>query len=484
MSSSTKQKMIDKLRRGYTPVEISPKADLTSTYKNLFKPLVTRKDFNLLFELFDTNEVILRAWSFLGLHHILEENSVYQEERIKKIQEIILEVLKDEREIVYYGSGSSELRSSLREHHVSRVCELDKKLSFEPALEYCSSYGKVTDSVVTDLVEDVISKYAESEVEPLMLRLATNTSVKDFHLKDQMVKAFENLSRSVQIKKTNDISILFKEYLKQVKENKISDQDFLKNVKSLQENLFRVAAILDLGLEEETLEFINSLKYPYNSLDVIAKRYKSNERFISLIYSKLNESNNPNFISEILKAILVMKDKIENWQQLLLKKVKEFQIVDASLIDDMQESNLINQDLILELLKEGDEWSLEFIREFFIDKPEILEKWQTVKQEFIHILKITKEETQHLNTLIKKKELVFKLIIDLEQHDLVPYCLNNFNILKDENLKRIAIFPILKFGSENLMLELKEQMKQDPIMAKFVLNFIESLNRNDWKFFY
>ena len=70
MSSSTKQKIMDKMRRGYTPVEQSPKANLTSTYKNLLKPLINRKDFNLLFELFDTNEVILRAWSFLGLHHI------------------------------------------------------------------------------------------------------------------------------------------------------------------------------------------------------------------------------------------------------------------------------------------------------------------------------------------------------------------------------------------------------------------------------
>jgi hypothetical protein len=474
---------MDKMRRGYTPVEISPKADLTSTYKNLFKPLVNRKDFNLLFELFDTNEVVLRAWSFLGLHHILEENIVYQEERIKKIQEIILEVLKDEREIVYYG-GSNELRTSLREHHVRRVCELDKKVSFEPALEYCSSFEKVTDSVVADLAEDVISKHAESNVESLILRLATNTSVKDFHLKDQMVKTFENLSKSVQIIKLNEITILFKEYLKQVKENEITEQDFLKNVKSLQENLFRVAAILGLGLEEETLEFINSLKYPYNSLDVIAKRYKSNEKFISIISDKLNESNNPNFISEILKAILVMKDKIENWQQLILKKVKEFQIVDASLIDGMQESNLINQDLILELLKEGDEWSLGFIREFFIDKPESLEKWQNIKEEFIRILEMTSEETEVLDTLIKKKELVFKLIIDLEQHDLVPYCLNNFNIVNDENMKKMAIFPILKFGTESLMLDLKGKMKQDPNLAKFVLNFIESLDRNDWKFFY
>jgi len=156
MSSSFNQKIFDKLRKGYAPVEQSPKANLTSTYKNIFKPLVNRKDFNLLFELFDTNEVILRAWSFLGLHHVLEETSVYEEERIKRIQEIILEVLNDSREISYYGDAI-ELRTSLREHHIMRICELNKKLSFKPAFEYCLSFDKVTDSVVSDLIENVVS---------------------------------------------------------------------------------------------------------------------------------------------------------------------------------------------------------------------------------------------------------------------------------------------------------------------------------------
>jgi len=182
MSSSTKQKIIDKMRRGYIPVEQSPKAHLTSTYKNLLKPLINRKDFKLLFELFDTNEVILRAWSFLGIHHILEETPVYTEERIEKIQNIILEVLKDHREISYYG-GSNELVTSLREHHVRRICELDKRLSFKPSLEYCSSFEKVTDSVISDLVENMISKYADSDVNSLILKLANNTSVRDFHLR-------------------------------------------------------------------------------------------------------------------------------------------------------------------------------------------------------------------------------------------------------------------------------------------------------------
>jgi len=211
MSNSINQKIIDKLRKGYAPVEQSPKANLTSTYKNIFKPLVNRKDFNLLFELFDTDEVILRAWSFLGLHHVLEETSVYEEERIKRIQEIILEVLNDRREISYYGD-SIELRTSLREHHVRRI-------------------------------ENVVSKTATPDVESLILSLANNTGLRDFHLKNQMVKSFENLSQEGDVTKFNEITSLFKSYLTQINEGKITDQEFLKNVKSLQENIFRNSRI-------------------------------------------------------------------------------------------------------------------------------------------------------------------------------------------------------------------------------------------------
>ena len=265
MSSSFNQKIIEKLRKGYAPVELSPKANLTSTYKSIFKPLVNRKDFDLLFELFDTNEVVLRAWSFLGLHHILEETSVYEEERIKRIQAQILEVLKDYREISYFGD-SGELRTSLREHHIRRICELNKTLSFKPAFEYCLSFDKVTDSVVSDLIENVVSKTAAPNVEPLILRLANNTSVRDYHLKNQMVKSIENFSQEGEVTKLNEVTSLIKSYLTQIKEDKITDEEFLKSVKSFQENIFKVGAILELSLEEETLEFVNSLRYPYSSL--------------------------------------------------------------------------------------------------------------------------------------------------------------------------------------------------------------------------
>jgi len=484
MSSSFNQKLIEKLRKGYAPVEQSPNANLTSTYKNIFKPLVNRKDFNLLFELFDTNETILRAWSFLGLHHVLEETSVYEDQRIHKIQEIIVEVLNDSREIIYHGD-SAELRTSLREHHVRRICDLNIKLSFKPAFEYCLSFDKVTDSVVSDLIENVVSKTANQNVESLILRLANNTSTRDFHLKNQMVKSFENLSQEGGVIKLNEVTSLFKSYLIQINEDKISDQEFLKNVKSLQENIFKVGAILGLPLEEETLDFVNSLRYPYNSLFLIAKRYHNSDKLVSIILKKLEESENPNFVSEVLKAILVLKEKIENWEELIIENVRDYQIVDANLINYMQESNLINQDLILNLLNNGDKWSLEFIRETLIDNPEMFEQWHDVKNEFIKILKLTTASTsEEIEKLLKKKEMILKLTIDLQVEELIKICLENLHNIKNKNLIRLTAFSILKFGEEHLMLELKELMKKDADLAKIVLNLIDSLDRNEWKFFY
>ncbi|MHA1193782.1 MAG: hypothetical protein ACTSP9_16100, partial [Promethearchaeota archaeon] len=197
---------------------------------------------------------------------------------------------------------------------------------------------------------------------------------------------------------------------------------------------------------------------------------------------KLEESKNPNFISEILKAILVLKEKIENWEDLIIKNVRKFQIVDGSLINDMQESNLINQELIVNLLNEGDKWSLEFIRESLIDNPEILE---FIKNEFIKILKLnTTKTSDEKQALLKKKEMILKVIIDLQVEELVKICLENLQSFDDKNLKKLAVFSILKFGEESLMLEMKELMKKDTDLAKVVLNLIDSLDRNEWKFYY
>jgi hypothetical protein len=300
-----------------------------------------------------------------------------------------------------------------------------------------------------------------------------------------MVKSFENLSQEGDISKLNEITTLFKSYLTQINEDKITDQEFLKNVKSLQENIFRVGAILGLSLEEETLEFVNSLRYPYASLYLIAERYYNNDKFLSIILRKLEESENPNFISEILKAILVLKENVENWEKIIVENVRNFQIVDGSLINSMQESNLINQELIVNLLNEGDKWSLEFIRESLIDNPGMLERWQDVKNEFIKILKHTiAKNSEEKKALLKKKEMILKVIIDLQIEELVNFCLENLQSLEDKNLKKLAVFSILKFGEESLMLKLKEIMKKDTDLAKLVLNLIDSLNRNEWKFFY
>jgi hypothetical protein len=151
----------------------------------------------------------------------------------------------------------------------------------------------------------------------------------------------------------------------------------------------------------------------------------------------------------------------------------------------MQESNLINQELIVNLLNEGDKWSLEFIRESLIDNPGMLERWQDVKNEFIKILKHTiAKNSEEKKALLKKKEMILKVIIDLQVEELINLCLENLQSLEDKNLKKLAVFSILKFGEESFMLKLKELMKKDADLAKLVLNLIDSLNRNEWKFFY
>ncbi|MFW9947110.1 MAG: hypothetical protein ACFFDX_09810, partial [Candidatus Odinarchaeota archaeon] len=95
----SKENIINKLREGYTPIELSPKDELTSIYKQAFKPQIDKKNLDIFFELYDTNEVILRAWGFLGVYHILKEKKIGDKEKRLKVKEMVLEVLHDKREI-------------------------------------------------------------------------------------------------------------------------------------------------------------------------------------------------------------------------------------------------------------------------------------------------------------------------------------------------------------------------------------------------
>ncbi|MFX1357053.1 MAG: hypothetical protein ACFFA8_07175 [Promethearchaeota archaeon] len=480
---SYKDKIINKLKKGYTPIEISPREELTSTFKKIFKPIVDRRDLNFFFELFDSNDVILRAWSFLGLYHILNESHVDQEEKKLKIQKIILDILNDKREIVYYG-GSSEVRTSLREHHIRRICELDNSLILEPVFQYVKTFENGIDNVIAELLVNVLSKYPDSSIESLILEYSKTVTKDDFNFKAHIINAFENLGQIIELKEKETITKLFRTYLTEIKEDKGNDQEITNKKWELQKTIFKVGALLGFTLEDETIEFVESLEYPFDSLDQIAKNYKSNEKFKSILLKKLKETKNPRLISDILKSILVLKENIENWKELIIEYVKKYQIIDGNLIIEMQESNLINEEMIIAFLNEGSKWNLDFIREFFINNPELLDEWQKLKNEFIRFLKIYETNEQDLTKIKQIKEIILKIIIDLKREDLTPYCFENFKNLEEEELKKLALFPILKFGEEDLLLELKEFMKKNVESAKFVISFWGRLERNDWRFFY
>ena len=489
-----KEKIIKQLRKGYSPIGVGPKERINSIFNNAFKPLIDKKDLDFFFELFETNETRLRAWGILGIYHILKDKIIEEAEKKLRFHKIIIDLLNDKSEIEYFG-GSIEIRTSLREHHVRRICELDKSLIFEPVYEYIQTSERKTDEVIGELLENVLTRVPDSRVEPLILHHAKNINHKNFGLKFHIINAFENLGQNSALKNKEAITNIFKAYLKDIEEDKTEFEnqnerrklEIANKKKKLQENVFKVAAVLSLDLEEETLEFLDSLAHPYKALHQIAEKYKNNERFKSILLKKLKESNNPHFIKDILIAILVLKENIQNWKDLIIENLNKFQIVDGDFIVEMQKVDLYSEDMLVNFLIKGDKWHLEFIREFLLNNPEKLNKWSKFRDEFIKILKSFKpanEGWDEYPNLKEKKELVLKLLIDLERKDMVEYGLDNFRNLEDSQLKKIALFVIIKFGKEELWLELKRFLKNNKESAELFKKFWRNLEIRDWEFSY
>ncbi len=491
---SYKEKIVRQLRKGYSPIGSCPKENINLIYNKDFKPRVDKKDLDFFFELFETNETRLKAWGFLGTYHILKDKIIEDNARKSRLHKIIIDLLNDRSEIEYFGA-SNEIRTSLREHHIRRICELDKSLTFEPVYEYIQSSEGKTDEVIVELLENVLTTVPDSRVEPLVLHHAKNITYKDFGLKFHIINAFENLGQNMPLKDKESITNVFKSYLNDIEENKTEfgednkrkNKEIVNRKKKLRENIFKVAAVLDLDLERETLEFLAALTHPYDALNQIAEKYKNNEKFKSILLEKLKESNNPHFLKDILRAILILKENVSNWKQIITENINKYQIIDADLIDDMQEADIYSEDMLVNFLIEGDKWHLKFIREFLINNPENLNKWSKFRNEFIKILKFFKSPDERWDkypNLKEKKELVLKLLIDLERKDMVEYCLVNFKNLEDSQLRKIALFVIIKLGTEELLLELKRFLKNNKESAEFFKKFWRYLERNDWKFFY
>lgn len=485
---SSKEKMINQLRKGYSPIEAGPNEKINSIFKNFFKPRVDRKDLDFFFELFETNESRLRAWGFLGIYHILKDKIIYDDKKKLRLQEIILDLLNDKSEIDYYGS-SIEIRTSLREHHVRRICELDKSVIFEPIYEYVQTLEGKTDEVIGDLLEKVLAEVPDPSVEPLILQHAKSIDHKDFSLISHIINAFENMGQNGPIKEKEAVTNIFKTYLKEIEKEKSEVKEIEEKTKleKLQENLYKVAAALELDFENETLEFLDTLTHPYNGLPLIAEKYKNNEKFKSILLSKLNESNNPNFIKDILLAILVIKEDVENWKELIIDNMNKFQIIDGDLIVEMEKADLYNEDMLINYLIEGDKWQLEFIREFLVNNPDKLDKWPKFRNEFIDVLKKFKSPDESWNmylNLKEKKELALKILIDLEQKDMIEYSLENFKNLEDSQLRKLALFSIIKFGKDDLLLELKRFLEKDKESSEFFKKFWRSLENRDMQFYY
>jgi len=483
-----KQRVITNLKKGYTPQSAGAKPGLAQVFDRFFKPLMEGKKLTLFFEIFETDDPILRAWGFLGIYKVMEGReylSIADRERLTKI---ITEILNDDSEIEYL-SGKYKTKVSLREHHGIKVSWIHSSFTFDPVLEYCLSKDK-PDRVIGALLEDILSKEKDSRVEQLLLKHAEKVNSSDYGLQLNLVSAFENLGAHSEIEGKIKVGQIFKAYFNNADQDQTEEKennealkmDIRIKKKKLQDNVFKAATSLDINLKSELLAYIKTLNKGFEPLGQIAKSYKDDSGFKSSMLSKLEETTNPHLISNLLEAVLVLRNSIENWRDLVLDHIEKYELNDPELIKELGKADLVTDSLAVKFLNDGLEWQLSFIRQFLMDNPEKFDMWPDFRLELTKVLELF--ETEQDSVFENKKRFVLRVLIDLDKRDMIKYCLENFNCLDSDELKKIALFAMINLGSDETWVELRKLMEEDSDKKEYITKFWKFLERREWKFHY
>ena len=483
-----KQRVITNLKKGYTPQSAGAKPSLAQVFDHFFKPLMDGKKLDLFFDIFETDEPILRAWGFLGIYKVMEGReylSIADRERLTKI---ITEILNDEREIEYL-SGKYKTIVTLREHHGIKVSWIHSSFTFDPVLKYCMSKDK-PDRVIGALLEDILSKEKDSRVEPILLKHAEKVDPEDYGLQLNLVSAFENFGTHSGIEGKIKVGQIFKAYLNNVDLDKSEEQeenealkvDIRIKKKKLQDNVFKAAASLKINLKSELLAYIKSLDKGFEPLGQIATHYKDDSDFKSSILKKLEETTNPHLISNLLEAVLVIRYNVPKWRELVLDNIEKYELDDPELIKELGKADLVTDSLAVKFLNARLEWQLNFVRQFLMDNPEKFDEWPEFRLELVKVLEQFQDEQD--KTFENKKRFVLRVLIDLDKRDMIKYCLENFSCLDSDELKKTALFAMINLGSDEIWIELRKLMEEDPEKKEYITKFWKSLERREWKFHY
>ncbi|MHA1298548.1 MAG: hypothetical protein ACTSO9_03795 [Candidatus Helarchaeota archaeon] len=188
-----------------------------------FKEILDSKNVDFFIQLFDSNDVNSRSWGFLGVFQLIAHKKPNQVKKIlpiEEVQRLILEILKDNREIS--GVKGFDLdKMKINRLNVDKIITMDKEITVKPVFQYCMDKKTKTDSVVGNLLEYIVSKMPDPHTEPLLLQHAYNTDTNDFETKNHIVKAFSNfLEVSGQFEEKKKVNSILKGYLKDIKKDK------------------------------------------------------------------------------------------------------------------------------------------------------------------------------------------------------------------------------------------------------------------------
>jgi hypothetical protein len=480
--------IIRELSKGYTPQREGSKPRIMKIYDKTFKPLVNRKDLDTFFKLYEYEDPTIQAWAFLGIYQILENKTYLYGEDKERLDDAIMSVLHNSRKFSYV-SVDIETTTTIRTHHARRISWLHPDIVFEPVYEYIQENAPEMDEVISELLVDLLSKKDDPRVEPLLLEFAENIPQYEIESKLKILRAFENYGQETALDAKDQIKAVFKGYLDMIWEKRQdSGEESITDVEEkLEQRLIQIGANLDLDLESETLRFLKNVNKPFDTLDQVAEYYKQNEEFRTILMERLEKAKTQRIIKDLLKAIAIIQNEIPNCQQLIVDKIKTYEFNDTELIINMMESGLINENIVLQMLEEGEHWELVFVRELLNLYPKKLESWEAIREEILSILTefpdhpLSKESDSELYA---RKKFALQVTIDLKHPELVNYCLENFLRFKDDDLRKMALFALITFGGDDILIELRKVMSKNEGTRKYVKKFWDQLERRDWKFYY
>ncbi|MHA1381131.1 MAG: hypothetical protein ACTSRG_22415, partial [Candidatus Helarchaeota archaeon] len=326
-------------------------------------------------------------------------------------------------------------------------------------------------------------------IEDIIFHHAFNAEKSDFEVKYMIINGIKQFyEHPDDLKRKDELKKIFKKYLKEIKEDQTEFQADQRertliewNKIDINSEIIILAAKFDLGFEKETFEFIKNIKHRGSHvIREIADKYQKNKEFINLILEKLKNTNDSSLASNIFRALI--KIKYPNWKDLLRKHILTKKVIDAILLRELEENNIIDEEILLTCFTDGHFDQVQYVSRYLGKNPKKLDEWTKIRDEFLKILMIP----NWYNVIFQKKKTVLETIEKLKRKDMIKQVMFNLKYAENKFLKTYAAKAIGEIGRKELLPELEMILEKEKDITQYsmfgeneILNAINKIKNRE-----